>query len=89
MQAGSFDEAYAAAEASLTQPFSAQFDIDVAALTEAREQEAFAKRKSVYVCQCCGDRAWGKPSLDLWCGKCKIAFVKLDEVNTGVLDQQE
>ena len=84
MLAGSFDEAYAAAEASLTQPFSAQFDIDVAALTEAREQEALAKRKSVYVCQCCGDRAWGKPSLDLWCGKCKIAFVRVEEAGVGM-----
>lgn len=84
MLAGSFDEAYAAAEASLMQPFSAQFDIDVAALTEAREQEALAKRKSVYVCQCCGDRAWGKPSLDLWCGKCKIAFVRVEEAGVGL-----
>ena len=84
MPAELFDENYAAAEASLIQPFSAQFDIDVAALTDAREQEALAKRKSVYVCQCCGDRAWGKPSLDLWCGKCKIAFVRVEEAGVGL-----
>ena len=89
MPAELFDENYAAAEASLIQPFSAQFDIDVAALTDAREQEALAKRKSVYVCQCCGGRAWGKPTLDIWCGKCKIAFVKANEAGTGILEEQE
>lgn len=68
-----------AAEASLMAPFAAQFDIDVAELTETREKEAAAKRKTVYVCQSCGDRAWGKPTLDLWCGKCQIPFVKINE----------
>lgn len=72
-------DAYVAAEISLMQPFSEQFDIDVAELTESREKEASAKRKTAYVCQCCGDRAWGKPTLDLWCGKCKIAFVKVND----------
>lgn len=68
------------------QPFSEQFDIDVLELTESREKEASAKRKTAYVCQCCGDRAWGKPTLDLWCGKCKIAFVK---VNNAIPDFSE
>lgn len=67
------------AEASLMAPFAAQFNIDVAELTETREKEAAAKRKTVYVCQSCGDRAWGKPTLDLWCSKCQIPFVKINE----------
>ncbi|UOO85719.1 SprT-like domain-containing protein [Neisseria arctica] len=66
------------AELSLIRPFSEQFDIDVVALSEKQELEAAAKRKATYLCQSCGDKAWGKPSLDLWCGKCKIAFVKLN-----------
>lgn len=47
-------------------------------LTEAYERENMAKRKTVYLCQSCGDRARGKPTLDLWCGKCKIALVKVE-----------
>ncbi len=78
------------AEISLMQPFSEQFDIDVAVLSEAQEKEAASKRKIVYRCQSCGDKAWGKPSLDLWCGKCKVPFVKLSdgydrEVETEVI----
>lgn len=78
------------AEISLMQPFSEQFDIDVAVLSEAQEKEAASKRKTVYCCQSCGDKAWGKPSLDLWCGKCKVPFVKLSdgydrEVETEVI----
>lgn len=68
-----------AAVASLLRPLSEQFDIDAAELCQQHEKEANAKRKTVYRCQSCGDRAWGKPSLDLWCGKCKIPFVKLDD----------
>lgn len=87
--AGVDADTYAAAEASLMQPFSEQFDIEVAELTESREKEAAAKRKSVYLCQSCGDRAWGKPSLDLRCGKCKIAFVKLDTASSDLLMKKE
>lgn len=68
-----------AAVASLLRPLSEQFDIDAAELCQQHEKEANAKRKTVYRCQSCGDRAWGKPSLALWCGKCKIPFVKLDD----------
>lgn len=82
-------EELAEAEASLMRPFAEQFDIDAAELEAAREKEALAKRKSVYVCQSCGDRAWGKPTLDLWCGKCKIAFARLDDASSTLLMQQE
>lgn len=68
-----------AAVTSLLRPLSEQFDIDAAELCQQHEKEANAKRKTVYRCQSCGDRAWGKPSLALWCGKCKIPFVKLDD----------
>lgn len=68
-----------AAAASLLRPLSEQFDIDAVKLCEQREKEANAKRKTVYRCQSCGDRAWGKPTLNLWCGKCQIPFVRLDE----------
>ena len=78
-------QTYAAAEASLMQPFSDQFDIDLSELTESREKEAAAKRKTAYLCQSCGDKAWGKPTLDLWCGKCQIAFVKLDDAAATML----
>lgn len=73
-------DAYVAAEISLMRPFSEQFDIDVTHLMENSEKEASAKRKTTYICQSCGDRAWGKPTLDLWCGKCKIPFAKIDTV---------
>ena len=68
-----------AAVASLLRPLSEQFDIDAAELCQQHEKEANAKRKTVYQCQSCGDRAWGKSSLNLWCGKCEIPFVKLDD----------
>lgn len=72
------------AVASLLRPLSEQFDIDAAKLCQQHEKEVNAKRKTVYRCQSCGDRAWGKPSLDLWCGKCQIPFVKMDESYTKV-----
>lgn len=72
------------AVASLLRPLSEQFDIDAAELCQQHEKEVNAKRKTVYCCQSCGDRAWGKPSLDLWCGKCQIPFVKMDDSYTKV-----
>lgn len=72
------------AVASLLRPLSEQFDIDVAELCQQHEKEVNAKRKTVYRCQSCGDRAWGKPSLDLWCGKCQIPFVKMDYSYTKI-----
>ncbi len=49
-----------------------------------RQREYRQMRRQDLVCQCCGDRAWGKPSLDLWCGKCKIAFVRVEEAGVGL-----
>ena len=65
------------AELLLMQPFSDQFSIDVAALSAERENESVAKRKTTFLCQSCGDKAWGRASLNLWCGKCQIQFVAL------------
>lgn len=45
------------AVASLLRPLSAQFDIDAAELCQQHEKEVNAKRKTVYRCQSCGDRA--------------------------------
>lgn len=67
------------AEHLLMQPFSEQFDIDVGVLSAERENEAAAKKKTTFLCQSCGDRAWGKSSLNLWCGKCQVQFVALTE----------
>lgn len=65
----------------LMQPFSEQFDIDVAELTEEQEAGVLSKRKTTYLCQSCGDKAWGKPTLNLWCGNCQLPMAKLDSLS--------
>ena len=66
------------AVASLLRSLSEQFDINATKLYQQHKKEVNAKRKTIYRCQSCGDRAWGKPTLDLWCGKYQIPFVKLE-----------
>ncbi len=59
---------------ALFQPFSEQFQLDEEVI---REQETIRvkKQKTVFQCPQCKDKAWGKPSLNIICGNCNVAFV--------------
>jgi hypothetical protein len=48
-----------------------QVKIDPQAGLPPRHRET----RSCFMCPRCGDRAWGRPSLKLICGKCRVAFV--------------
>lgn len=37
------------------------------------------KTRHKHVCPECGDTAWGKPSLNILCGKCNVAFTDVDK----------
>lgn len=57
----------------LLQPFSEQFELDEEVIQEQEVVRA-KKQKTVFQCPDCGDKAWGKPSLNLICGNCNVAF---------------
>ena len=70
------------AERLLMQPFSEQFNIDVGELSPERELESAAKKKATYQCPSCKDKAWGKPTLSLVCGKCQKSMSKFKNAST-------
>ncbi len=65
------------AVANLVQPFSAQFELDENLMAE-HEATRVAKQKTAFQCPECGDKAWGKPSLNLICGNCHVDFEVCD-----------
>lgn len=59
----------------LLQPTSDLFNLDLNVINEA-EETRLKKKKTVYECKGCGDKAWGKSSLNLICGNCDLDFTK-------------
>lgn len=35
--------------------------------------------RATFRCECCGARAWGRPSLNIICGECKIPYILVDD----------
>ncbi len=58
---------------ALFQPFSEQFQLDEEVIQE-QETIRVKKQKTAFQCPECSDKAWGKPSLNIICGNCNIAF---------------
>lgn len=58
---------------ALFQPFSEHFELDQGVMEEQASVRV-TKQKTVFMCPDCGDKAWGKPSLSLICGNCKVGF---------------
>lgn len=59
------------------QPFSEHFSIDLSDESMVQLAQATNKSKSTYQCAKCGDKAWGKPSLEIICAKCNVSFEKI------------
>lgn len=62
---------------ALFQPFSEQFALDEEVI-QAQETVRIKKQKTVFQCPVCNDKAWGKPSLNIICGNCNVAFESQD-----------
>lgn len=59
---------------SLSTPLSEQFHIDQAELLQVSAESAASKKKTAFQCPKCFDKAWGKATLQLICGKCETKF---------------
>ncbi len=73
MNTDASDEEIKEAVNSLLKPLSEQFQLDEQVLAE-QETVRVAKQKTTFQCPECGDKAWGKPSLNLVCGNCDVNF---------------
>lgn len=62
-------------EQVLTTSFSELFSIEEDVGQEAQAL-ADKKKKAVYECPSCQDKAWGKPTLELYCKKCECDFTR-------------
>ncbi len=65
-----FDEIFVA-EDTMTVPETDDTDITVV------QPVAATKSKATFQCPKCGDKAWGKPSLDIICGNCQEHFERV------------
>lgn len=59
-------------ESLLTDNFSDTFSVQTQAAITAYDEKK--KRKTTFVCPECDDKAWGKPTLVLVCGKCNVSM---------------